>query len=284
MFDLILENMNGDQLTFGQQSPFTVTEIQGLNPTPAFIYTNEVALLDGAMFNNSKLDVRQINIAFAIETDPARNRLEVYKVLKPKQYIKVIYLGDYRKVYAEGYISAVDITFWEMKQTVTVSITCPDPYLHAVAQNSNALAALQDMFSFPFYGTATRNIAFGVYLSDTATFIENDGDVDCGMIFDLIATAAYGMPSIYNDDTGEYLTINYSMEAGDEIIIDTRKGHKSVTLIKNAVETNIINYFAQGSTWLQLPADGASFSYSTSGGNNAQLEISIQHDDLYEGV
>ena len=284
MFELILENKNGDQLTFGQQSPFTVTEIQGLNPASAFINTNEVALLDGAIFNGSKLDVRTINVAFAVEVDPARNRLEVYKVIKPKQYIKVIYLGDYRKVYAEGYVSAVDITFWEIKQTVTVAITCPDPYLRAVSQNDSALTALEDRFHFPFYGTATRNIAFGVYLSDTSTFIENDGDVDCGMLIDLTATGACGKPSIYNDDTGEHLTINYSMEAGDQIIIDTRKGHKGVTLIKNAVETNIINYFVQGSTWLQLPAAGGSFSYSTSGGNNALLNVRIQHDDLYEGV
>ena len=47
MFNLMLENKNGDQLTFSQNSPFTVTEIQGLNPPDATINTSAVALLDG---------------------------------------------------------------------------------------------------------------------------------------------------------------------------------------------------------------------------------------------
>ena len=48
MFELILENAAGDQLTFGMNSPFTVTEIQGLNPPAATINTSQIALMDGA--------------------------------------------------------------------------------------------------------------------------------------------------------------------------------------------------------------------------------------------
>ena len=67
MFEITLENANGDQLNFAQNSAFTVTEIDGLNPPPATINTSQIALIDGAKYNSSKLNMRTINIAFAIE-------------------------------------------------------------------------------------------------------------------------------------------------------------------------------------------------------------------------
>ena len=87
MFELILENANGDQLSFAQNSPFTVTEIEGLNPPDATINMSELALIDGAKYNSAKVNIRTINIAFAIEYAAAENRIEVYKVLKSKQYV-----------------------------------------------------------------------------------------------------------------------------------------------------------------------------------------------------
>ena len=128
MFDLILENANGDQLTFSQNSPFTITEIQGLNPPDATINTSQVALIDGAIYNSAKLNMRTINIAFAIEIEAAKNRIEVFKVLKSKQYVKLYYKGSYRNVYIEGYIQSIQITYFEMKQIVTCTILCPSPY------------------------------------------------------------------------------------------------------------------------------------------------------------
>jgi len=66
MFSLVLENKNGDQLTFSQNSPYTISDIQGLNPPDATINTSEVSLIDGAKYNSAKVNMRQLMIAFAI--------------------------------------------------------------------------------------------------------------------------------------------------------------------------------------------------------------------------
>lgn len=284
MFELILENAAGDQLTFSQNGAFTITEIQGLNPPDATINTSEVALIDGAKFNSAKLNMRTINIAFAIQTSAAYNRLNVYKVLKSKQYVKLYYNGSYRQVYIEGYIESIDIDYFAMKQIVTCSILCPQPYFMEAQAVVDELQSIIASFHFPFASTADPQLVFGTINTDVALEVENDGDVDCGMIITLYARAALTNPKIFNYSTSEYIGLNYSMIAGDQITIDTRQGQKTATLLRNGAETNIFNYIMQGSTWLQLSAHGDAFVYEVGTGSAANLQVTFTHNNLYEGV
>ena len=284
MFSLTLENKNGDQLTFGQNSPFTVTDIQGLNPPEATINTNQVALIDGARFNSAKLNMRTINVAFAIEYSAAYNRIEVFKVLKSKQYVKLYYKGDYRNVWIEGYIQRIDITYFEKKQVVTCAIICPSPYFKEAQMIVDEINNIINTFHFPFASTEDPELVFGYLSNDVSVMIENDGDVDCGMVIELYARAAVSNPKVWNYITREFIGLNYSLQTADLITIDTRQGQKSVTLLRNGVESNLFNYVVQGSTWLQLSANGDTFVYEVQTGNNADLAVTFKHDNLYEGV
>ena len=284
MFNLTLENKNGDQLTFGQNSPFTVTDIQGLNPPEATININQVALIDGARFNSAKLNMRTINVAFAIEYSAAYNRIEVFKVLKSKQYVKLYYKGDYRNVWIEGYIQRIDITYFEKKQVVTCAIICPSPYFKEAQMIVNEINNIINTFHFPFASTEDPELVFGYLSNDVSVMIENDGDVDCGMVIELYARAAVSNPKVWNYITREFIGLNYSLQTADLITIDTRQGQKSVTLLRNGVESNLFNTVVQGSTWLQLSANGDTFVYEVQTGNNADLGVTFKHDNLYEGV
>lgn len=284
MFELILENVNGDQLTFGMGSPFTITEIQGLNPPAATINTSQIALIDGAKFNSSKLQMRYIDVAFAIEYEAAKNRLEVFKVLKSKQLIKLYYNSQYRNVWIDGYIESIDITYFEMKQIVTCSILCPSPYFKAAQAMVNELQNIISSFHFPFASTATPELVMGYISNEIGITIDNEGDVDCGMIIELNAMDAVTNPKIFNYVTGEYIGLNFSMQASDLITIDTRQGQKTVTLMRGGVQSNLFNYVIQGSTWLQLPANGGTFVYEVGIGNASELAVTFKHNGLFEGV
>ena len=284
MFELILENKAGDQLNFAQNSAFTVVEIEGLNPAPATINTSEVALIDGAKFNSAKLQMRTLNIAFAIEYEAARNRLEVFKVLKSKQYVKVYYNGQFRKVWIEGYIETIDITYFEMKQIVTCSILCPEPYFKGAQEVVNELKNIVSSFHFPFSSTADPQLVFGYISNDIGITIENDGDVDCGLIIELYARNAVSNPKVFNYVTKEFIGLNIDMQTADLITIDTRQGHKTATLLRGGVTTNIFNNVLQNSTWLQLPANGGTFVYEVGTGSIGNLSVTFRHSDLYEGV
>lgn len=284
MFDLILENAAGDQINFAQNSAFTVTEIEGLNPPEATINTSEIALMDGAKFNSSKLNMRNINVAFAIERQAAKNRLEVFKVLKSKQWVKMTYIGQYRQVFIEGYIESIDITYFEMKQIVTCSILCPSPYFKEAQIIVNELLNIVSAFHFPFASTAEPELIFSYINNEIGIVIENDGDIDCGLIIELYAKDAVSNPKVFNYITGDYIGLNFSMQEGDLITIDTRQGQKSVTLLRGGVESNIFNYIVQGSTWLQLSANGDTFVYEVETGLASDLSLTFKHYNLYEGV
>ena len=284
MYNLILENKSGDQLTFNQNSPFTVTDIEGLNPPDATINTSAIALMDGAKYNSAKVDMRTINIAFAIEYQAARNRVEVYRVLKSKQYIKLYYKGDYRNVFIEGYIQSISIDYGAMKQIVTCTILCPSPYFKQAQEMVDELLNIVGAFHFPFASTSTPEILFGYISNEIGITIENDGDVDCGMVIELYAYTAVSNPKIFNYLTQEYIGLDFDMQAADLIRIDTRQGEKDAVLIRSGVESSVFNYIMEGSTWLQLPAEGGTFVYELGSGDLGDLAVTFRHYDLYEGV
>ena len=115
MYNLTLKNKAGNTLEFNQVGgAFKITEITGLSPADAIINTSTMALVDGAKFNSSKVNMRVIDIAFVIEREPSKNRIEVYKVLKSKHAVEVAYKGDYRNVFIEGYVQSVDIDYFAM--------------------------------------------------------------------------------------------------------------------------------------------------------------------------
>lgn len=284
MFELILENKAGDQLTFAQNSAFTISEIQGLNPPDATINVSEIALIDGAKYNSAKLNVRTISIAFAIEYDAAKNRVEMYKVLKSKQYVKMYYTGSYRQVYIEGYIESIDITYFKMKQIVTCTILCPSPYFKDAQDIVDNLINIFKSFHFPFASPAEPELVFGYFSNSLGITIDNDGDAECGMVIEMYARNAVSNPKIFNYTTSEYFGIQYDFQKADLVTIDTRKGQKSVTLLRGGVETNLFNYIMQGSTWLQIAVGGSTFVYEVGSGKTADLNTTFTHCSLYEGV
>lgn len=284
MYNVILENQSGDQLTFAQNSPFTITEIDGLNPPEATINTSQVALIDGSKYNSAKVNARQINIAFAIEYSASFNRLSVYKVLKSKQWIRMYYQGDYRSVYIDGYIQSIDISYFEMKQIVTCSILCPQPFFQQAQQIIDSLSNVINAFHFPFASTAEPELVFG-YIDPLANVtIENTGDVETGLIFTLYAKGAVTNPKIFDYMTGEFIGLNFSMQESDQITIDTRKGNKSVTLLRNGVKSNIFNSLMKNSMWLQLPVSGTVYAFEIGSGEAIDLVIQIAYYPLFEGV
>ena len=74
------------------------------------------------------------------------------------------------------------------------------------------------------------------------------------------------------------------MQIGDLITITTSQGNKTITLLRGGVRTNIFNLLDKNSTWLQLDINDSVFVYTVDEGNVTDLEITIKHYDLYEGV
>ncbi len=282
MFNIILENEKGSRLTFGAGTSFTIKEFSGLNPPKATISTNETAFMDGVKFNSAKLNARTINLAFTVDTDPEQSRKTAFAVIQPKKYIKIIFESELLDCFCEGYVESIDVSYFAKKQTITVSILCPYPYLKATNQTIDEMSAVTPMFAFPF--PTSDDIVFG-QIDTLASFdVTNDGNAETGLIFELYAKQAVSNPKIYDYVSGEYMEINIDMVLGDLITITTEPGNKTIKLLRNGETTNIFNLLTKESTWLMLPLGGSTYAYEVGTGSTTNLLITIKHYDLYEGV
>lgn len=290
MYSLTIENKDGLQLEFNSiGAAYNITNAQGLSPAKNTINTNAAALIDGGTFNSAKVNMRTINLAFTIEYPVEANRLNVYKVLRAKEPITIYYQSNALDVFIEGYVESLDVGHFEQKQKATVAILCPFPYWKNAQQVVNELSTITNMFHFPFpystpVGSNIATVVFGAIDTEAKAVVVNNGGITTGLTFELYAKEAVTNPKIFDYITQDYIGLNFSMEAGDLIVINTMTGQKSVTLIRNAVETNIFNSLQKGSTWLQLAAGGSVYVYQVDSGSLQSLEVDIKHYDLYEGV
>lgn len=284
MFEMIFENKNGVQLHFGAGTPYTITEFAGLNPPKAIINTNTTALMDGGFFNSSKLNMRSMNIAFAIEAPAEENRLNVYNVVQSKMPLRIYYKSDMLDVFIDGWCDDVDFSYFAKKNICTVSVLCPFPYFKGAQEIINELSAVTPKFHFPFASTSQKELIFGLIDTLTAVTVHNDGNVQAGMTFEIYCKAPVTNPEIIDYSTGDFMRINITMQEGDLITITTGQGDKTITLLRGGVETNIFNLLDKNSTWLQLDINGSVYVYTVESGVTTNLEITIKHYDLYEGV
>ena len=284
MFEMSFENEKGLRLKVGEGTPYVVVEFSGLNPPKATINMNESAFVDGATFNSSKVQYRSMNIAFAIDRKAEESRINAYKIFQPKKKIRLYFKSDLLDVMIDGYVEEVNPTWWAKKQVLTISIICPSPYFKSAQEIINELKATIPLFHFAFASTADKELVFGSIETIASTRVDNDGMVETGLIFEIYSRASVYSITIANAETQEYFRIETATDPGDLITINTNQGEKSVTLLREGEEINIFNDIYEGSTWLTLPQGGAVFSYTVQHGDDTNIEVTIKHYDLYEGV
>lgn len=282
MYRIILENMKGEKLELTNNPAYTITSIDGLYPPSAAINTSTMATMDGSKFNSSRVNERNIVIELAIESPAEENRINLYKYIKAKQFIKLYYINDSRDVYIEGYVESMPIQLFEIKQKAQISILCPFPYFKNIKENIIDLASVISEFEFPF-SIPEEGIAFSVLEVQTEKSIINYGDVPNGIIIELIATGSVLNPKIYNVETREHFILNFEMQPSDKITINTIKGEKGVTLLRDGIESNLISCLAVGSTWFQLSPGDNIFTYEADE-YIENLSCTFSQVDLFEGV
>lgn len=282
MLEITIENKYGEQLDFTNNPDYTAIIESGLTPPAATINTSTIATMDGSVFNSSFMNNRNIVMTITPTSSIESNRINLYKYLKSKQYVKLYLKNGLRDVWIEGYVESIEGNLYEAPQKLQVSIICPDPYFKSLMGISTNFSNTVDAFKFPF---AIEEA--GVPISTFELFLEkninNPSDDETGIVIELYARDKVLEPTIYNQTTNEHFTVEYEMQEGDKIIINTRKGEKSIVAIRGGVETNIINKIERGSKWFNLVAGDNLFAYECVYGT-ANLQITFVLQPIYEGV
>ena len=282
MYNLRVQNQRGEKLQISGNPAYTIKDVSGLNPPEAVINTTRTATDDGSVYNSSYVNDRLITLTLAVNYPAEENRINLYRYFKTKYPVRVFYQTENRNVYIDGYVQNFDVSYFDIKQTVQISILCPKPLLNDVSDNMTEFSSITGMFEFPF-SIEESGVEFSTLkLGETKTII-NDGDVYTGITIKLKANGRLLNPKIYNVETGESLILNVDMFAGDEISINTRRKEKTAVLIKDGEETNIVGKIRQGSTWFQLAPGDNLFLYDCDEFPE-NLQCTFIMTNQYEGV
>lgn len=282
MLEIIIENKYGEQLDFAEHPEYEVIIESGLTPPAATINRSTIATMDGSVFNSSYINDRNIVMSIIPNSSIESNRINLYKYIKSKQYIRFYLKNGLRDVWIDGYVESIEGDLYAAPQKLQVSVICPDPYFKSRMGISTNFSSVVDTFTFPF-AIAEEGIPFSILETYSEKNVNNPSDDETGIIIELYARDTVLEPTIYNQTTNEHFTIEYEMQEGDKIIIDTRKGKKSVVVIHDGIETNIINKMVRGSKWFNLIVGDNIFAYEcVYGATNLQINFMLQ--PIYEGV
>ena len=270
------------KLNLSSDPDISITSVSGLTPIGGVIYTTPLSAGDGSTFNNARIEQRNIVFTLKPRCAAEKFRLKVYNYFMPKQPITLYFKTSNRDVFITGYVESVDGNLYEQNQSLVVSVICNNPFFRDVTDNRITFASVVDLFEFPF---AIEEA--GIPFSDATAVIEktliNKGEDYAGLIIELSATDKVVEPIVHNKTTRESISLKVEMEAGDRITINTNRGQLSAVLLRDGIETNIINKIYLGSKWIKLKPGDNLLTYECAYGLD-NLYVAFQTNNLYGGL
>ncbi len=285
-----------------EKSGFLIKSVLGLGPSKANINTTEVSTNDGSLFNSARLNQRNIVFDFIFVDSVNRENIEdvrqkSYKYFPLKKNLDLLIETDNRIVKTTGYVESNEPNIFSSQEGSQISIICPDPHFYSAGpdgNNTTVFYGVESVFEFPFSNESLTDplIVFGNIQNKTENVITYKGDSEIGITIQIHAIGGAGSITLYNTGTRESMRIDTvklealtgsGIVAGDDIIIKTQKGDKSITLIRGGKTTNILNCLDKRSDWFSLAKGDNIFAFTAESGTT-NLQLWIDNKVIYEGV
>ena len=248
-------------------SGFAIQQVDGLGPVNTSINTADYAYKPGAFFIGSRQGTR--NIVFDLVFLDTVGSIEQVRHLSYQYWpigecIDILVDTDTRKLYTNGYVESNEPAIWDAEhEGCQISVICESPFFVSPIVQTNKLSDIRSSFHFPFASTEDPELSFGYQDVNNYITAVNNGDVETGAIFELRASVPVDNVSIFRYGVTEPIfKIKNTLETGDVLIINSETGSKSITLRRNNVEYNAINYldYTEGIAWPVLKRGDNAFS------------------------
>lgn len=279
-----------------EQSGFFIQSIEGLGPGKATINTTESLPIDGSRYNSSRLGNRNIVFQLGFLENPTieDTRQNSYKYFPIKSNVEMLFETDNKTTKISGYVESNEPNIFSQQEGCVISIICPDPFFYSLTKEVVNFSSTISLFQFPFSNESLTEklIEFGNVIAYPQETITYEGDVSVGIVMYIHVLETVNEFSIFNINTREYMTIDSSiieymtgqgLSIGDDIVVSTIKGAKSITLIRNGENINILNALIDGSSWFVLEKSDNVFYYNTLP-EQADLQFRIEYQNIYEGI
>lgn len=306
IYSIVVTNYLGDRIKLELGKPdvsgFLIKSITGLGPAKANVNTTEVSTNDGSLFNSARLSQRNIvldmvfiNTVYGESIEDLRQKS--YKYFPLKKSVELTIETDNRYVKTTGYVESNEPNIFSSQEGTQISIICPDPYFYSAGEDGNNVTnfySIDPIFEFPFSNESLDEplLVFGEIQIKTEGVITYHGDSEIGMMIYIHAIGPATNINIYNTETREMMRINTEkissltgkgIVASDDIVINTAKGEKSITLIREGVSYNILNCLDKNTDWFTLAKGDNIFAFTADSGVT-NLQFRVENKVIYEGV
>ena len=306
IYSIVVTNYLGDRIKLELGKPdvsgFLIKSITGLGPAKANVNTTEVSTNDGSLFNSARLSQRNIvldmvfiNTVYGESIEDLRQKS--YKYFPLKKNVELTIETDNRYVKTTGYVESNEPNIFSPQEGTQISIICPDPYFYSAGEDGNNVTnfySIDPMFEFPFSNESLDEplLVFGEIQIKTEGVITYHGDSEIGVMIYIHAIGPATNINIYNTETREVMRINTEkissltgkgIVASDDIVINTAKGEKSITLIREGVSYNILNCLDKNTDWFTLAKGDNIFAFTADSGVT-NLQFRVENKVIYEGV
>jgi phage-related protein len=286
MYEAKIENSGGEILSLtGDEKKWQLFDVGGLDPPKATVNLTNLAGMDGARFNSSKVNTRNLVISLKINGDVEANRLELYRFFRPKHGCTFYFKNKRRDVKIDGVVESVECPQFTNMEIMQVSILCPFPYFRALTEVIVSISKEIAGFRFPFSINVGDPVSFSMYDEQREAAVTNSSDVETGAVITVNFSGAVSRILIGCADTGDTMMVDYSFRIGDRLVIDTNRGQKSIQLLRSGATYNLFSAMQRGSVFFTLPPGDSHFYYSADGGaSDHDVLIVFTMQNLYAGV
>lgn len=284
------------ELMHPEKSGLYIKDIEGIGPPKATINATEIASIDGSMVSSTRAVDRNVVFTLGMLESPQIEdaRQKTYRYFPIKKPITMRFETDNRTLETTGYVESNEPDIFSKEESTQISIICPDPWMYAPAISEVVFSGTMANFEFPFSNESLTEpkIEFGIIRLDTRANLVYSGDVDTGIEILIHCMGPAEMINIYNVDTYETMKIDTDklqtitgkpLATGDDILISTIQGHKSVRLLRDGVYTNIISALNKDANWFQLSTGDNTFAFTARSGEE-DIIMTFTYHNAYGGI
>lgn len=165
-----------------------------------------------------------------------------------------------------------------------ISGTAFNPLFFDTAESRFTFVNTVPGFHFPLVMSSSlpdKGVTFGKRSVSRISNAFNEGSVPVGMTITFKANGTVVNPSLINVNTQEKFLINKTLTSGEEVLVNTNIGEKSVRgKIGNGDYANYYMYKDIDSPWLQLEIGDNLFSYNAESGID-NLDVFVHFHNRY---
>lgn len=305
-------NYRGDSLelplTWPNDAGLLISKIDGITPGNVQVNSQDFAVLDGGVYNSSRMETRNITIEFyygrpgmipAIDNhDVETARHIAYRYFPVKTQVRLDFLTEERNLSIWGYVESNDTDIFSEHEKGQVSIVCPDPYFYEKDTVSYELGSYIPEFEFPFSNESLTEplICFSDYGSGSIYHVEYNGDIEVGATVRIHFVEEPLIPeiTIYDISHNKYLILNFNDIESDtgvtiqqygDIVVSSVRGEKDIYYERFGTRKSIIGAFdVMNFPWMYLTPGENLFGFVYDDQYVNDVTITVEHRGAYGGV